>query len=42
MSQNYLKIGIYYYIDDETGEKIYDEEEMLSEFESKLENLKDE
>ena len=39
MSKNYLEIGIYYYIDDETGKKVYDEEEMLSEFENKLNEL---
>ena len=39
MSKNYLEIGIYYYMDDETGKKVYDKEEMLSEFENKLENL---
>ena len=39
MSKNYLEIGIYYYMDDETGKKVYDKEEMLCEFENKLENL---
>tara|TARA_R100000655_G_C2994462_1_gene193505 strand:+ start:793 stop:924 length:132 start_codon:yes stop_codon:yes gene_type:complete len=39
MNENYLKIGIYYYIDDETGKKVYDEEEMLREFENKLYEL---
>ena len=39
MSKNYLEIGIYYYMDDETGKKVYDKEEMLHEFENKLENL---
>ena len=39
MSKNYLEIGIYYYMDDETGKKVYDKEEMLREFENKLENL---
>ena len=39
MSKNYLEIGIYYYMDDETGKKVYDKEEMLLEFENKLENL---
>lgn len=34
-----IKVGIYYYIDDETGKKVYDEDEMRDEFERKLEEL---
>tara|TARA_R110002020_G_scaffold29571_11_gene93242 strand:- start:2346 stop:2486 length:141 start_codon:yes stop_codon:yes gene_type:complete len=41
MSEDELKIGIYYYIDDETGKKVYDEEEMEREFERKLQALID-
>lgn len=39
MSEETLEIGIYYYIDEETGEKIYDLDEMRNEFERKLEEL---
>lgn len=35
---NQLTVGIYYYID-ENGKKIFDEEEMRSEFENKLNEL---
>jgi hypothetical protein len=34
-----IEIGIYYYIDEETGEKVYDEDEMRDEFETKLQKL---
>jgi hypothetical protein len=33
-----IKIGIYYYIDDE-GNKVYDEDEIRDEFERKLQEL---
>ena len=33
-----IKVGIYYYID-ENGKKIYDEEAMKDEFQTKLTNL---
>jgi hypothetical protein len=39
MSEETLKIGFYYYIDEETGEKVYDTEEMRDEFEFKLDRL---
>ena len=39
MSEETLEIGIYYYIDEETGKKVYDEDEMRDEFERKLKEL---
>ena len=34
-----MEIGIYYYIDEETNQKVYDVEYIREEFESKLEEL---
>ena len=34
-----LEIGIYYYNNEETGEKVYDEDLMREEFEEKLNDL---
>ena len=34
-----ISIGIYYYIDEETNQKVYDVEYIREEFESKLEEL---
>ena len=36
-----IQIPILYYIDEETGKKVYDLEEMTNEFESKLRELTD-
>lgn len=33
-----IQVGVYYYIDDE-GNRVYDEEEMQREFESKIKEL---
>lgn len=38
-TENVIEVGIYYYIDEETGKKVYDVEEMMREFEIKLEEL---
>ena len=37
--ENVIEIGIYYYIDEETGKKVFDVEEMTREFEQKLDEL---
>ena len=34
-----ISIGIYYYIDEETDQKVYDVEYIREEFESRLEEL---
>ena len=34
-----MEIGIYYYIDEKTNQKVYDVEYIREEFESKLEEL---
>ncbi len=39
MSKEKLEIGIYWWIDEDTNEKIYDEDAMREEFEDKLDNL---
>jgi len=38
-TQDKIEIPIFYYIDKETGEKVYDLEEMTNEFENKLSAL---
>ena len=32
-------VGVYYYMDDETGKPVFDVEEMMNEFSRKLEML---
>jgi len=39
MKNEEINIKIYYYIDDETGEKVYDIETMKEEFEQALQEL---
>ena len=34
-----IETGVYWYNDEETGKRVYDEDEMRNEFESKLKNL---
>jgi hypothetical protein len=41
MSKQKLEIGIYWWIDEDTNEKIYDEDKMREEFEDKLDKLTD-
>jgi hypothetical protein len=36
---NTIKTNVYYYVDDVTGKKVYDTEEMRREFEQSLSNL---
>ena len=39
VSEQTIQVGVYYYIDDE-GKKVYDFDEMMSEFEEELKRLK--
>jgi hypothetical protein len=39
MNEDKIEVGIYYYIDENTGNKVYDIEEMTREFEEKLNKL---
>jgi len=39
MSEEKLEIGVYWWIDEDTNEKIYDEDAMREEFEDKLDKL---
>ena len=39
MNMEKLSIEIYYYIDEETNQKVYDVDYIREEFESKLEEL---
>tara|TARA_R110002020_G_scaffold115034_6_gene264587 strand:+ start:1701 stop:2102 length:402 start_codon:yes stop_codon:yes gene_type:complete len=41
MSEEKLEIGIYWWIDEDTNEKVYDEDAMREEFEDKLDKLLD-
>ena len=34
-----ISVGVYYYIDEETGKPVFDTESMTNEFETKLSNL---
>lgn len=34
-----ISVGVYYYIDEETGKPVFDTESMTNEFETKLNNL---
>ena len=34
-----IETGVYWYEDEETGKKVYDEDEMRNEFENKLKNI---
>lgn len=38
-SQDTLEVGVYYYINEETGKKVYDIEEMYQELDQKISNL---
>ena len=37
-----IKVGVYYYIDEETKQPIFDTDEMTNEFERKLKEIEDE
>jgi|688.fasta_scaffold343022_2 hypothetical protein len=37
-----IKVGVYYYIDDETKQPVFDTDEMRNEFEQKLKEIEDE
>jgi hypothetical protein len=39
MNKEKLEIGVYWWIDEDTNEKVYDEDAMREEFENKLYNL---
>ena len=39
MSEDKLEIGIYWWIDEDTNQKVYDEDSMREEFEDKLDKL---
>ena len=39
MSEEKLEIGIYWWIDEDTNEKVYDEDAIREEFEDKLDKL---
>jgi hypothetical protein len=39
MSKEKLEIGIYWWIDEDTNEKVYDEDAIREEFEDKLDKL---
>ena len=39
MNKEKLEIGVYWWIDEDTNEKVYDEDAMREEFEYKLYNL---
>jgi len=34
-----ISVGVYYYIDEETGKPVFDTDSMTNEFETKLNNL---
>ena len=38
----FIKVGVYYYIDEETKQPIFDTDEMINEFERKLKEIEDE
>jgi len=38
----YIKVGVYYYIDEETKKPVFDTDEIIKEFEQKLKKLEDE
>jgi len=38
VSEQTIEVGVYYYLDDE-GKKVYDFDEMMSEFEAELKKL---
>ena len=37
-----IKVGVYYYIDEETKQPVFDTDEIVKEFEQKLKKLEDE
>ena len=37
-----IKVGVYYYIDEETKKPIFDTDEITNEFERKLKEIEDE
>jgi len=37
-----IKVGVYYYIDEETNQPVFDTDEMRNEFEQKLKEIEDE
>lgn len=38
----FIKVGVYYYIDEETKQPIFDTDEMTNEFEQKLKEIENE
>lgn len=40
MTEEYIKVKICYYINEDTGKKVFDTDEMTEEFQRKLEELK--
>lgn len=35
-----IQVDVYYYVDEETGIRVFDEEEMMRDFEDRLKELK--